>query len=514
MKKSYTLNYLKIYTWQALSVVIGFLALFIVVPKLTSTRALYGIYSICMSITIFAVYADIGFLGAGYKYASEKFAGNDLLEEIRIIGFVSFILSVFVALLSLAMLIFAINPRLLIKGLSTPREIDIASKLLFTLAIFSPLIIAQRICQMVFGIRLEDYIYQRVTIIANLLRISSVFYFFRKDVYDVVGYFLFFQLMGLAAGIANLIIIKNRYHYDLRLLLRSFRFSSEIFDRTKKLALGSFFATLIFILYYEMDVFAIGKFSGVEMAGFYAVGLTIANFFRSISGTIYAPFSARFNHFMGINDVTGLREILYSVIVLTIPLIVFPITSAVLLMKPIILCWVGVNYSSSIVVAQFLLIGFIYNFLTQPASALITAQARVKVMFLSSIAVFIIYWIGVLATFRYMGILSFAVFKFVTFTVSAAFFFTLIARFLFVKPAALLKEIIIPMIIPLLFLVVVLLCIAPLMPSVKSKGGLALVIISGGFASFLATCVYYLFSGHFRGYINSLFLKIVKVRLA
>ena len=65
---------------------LGFLAFFIVMPKLTSIPVIYGIYSICMSVTMFFIYADIGFMGAGYKYASEKFAVDNLSGEISAKG--------------------------------------------------------------------------------------------------------------------------------------------------------------------------------------------------------------------------------------------------------------------------------------------------------------------------------------------------------------------------------------------------------------------------------------------
>ncbi len=510
IKKAYTSNYIRIYLWQGISMVVGFLALFIVTPKLTTVPLLYGVYSICISTTFFLTYADIGFLGAGYKYVSEKFAINNLNQEIRIIGFVSFILFGSVILFSLAMLVFAVNPHMLIKDLNNPKEIAIASKLLLILAVFSPTVILQRLCQMVFGVRLEDFIYQRLSILTNLARICSIFYFFNGAKYDIVGYFLFFQSIGLIANIIFLAIIKTRYHYNFGLLARSFRFSIEIYNQTKKLALGSFFATLIFILFYELDLFAIGKLSGAEMAGFYGVGLTIMSFFRGIVGVIYGPFMARFNHFMGLNDIPGLKKFLYNVIILTLPLIVFPITSMVMLMKPMILCWVGANYNLSIAVAQFLAMTFIYNFIAQPISILITAQARIKAMCAISLGMVFIYWTGIFATFSFIGILAFAIFKFIAFTISAILYFILAAKFLEFRPMDFLKRIISPAIIPTLFLMAILAYIGRFMPVEKSKTDLLIIIGTGGLASLAATCLYYISSIYFRNYVNGEFAKLVK----
>ena len=69
--------------------------MFIVIPYLTSEPEIYGIYTVCISVSIFLAYADLGFLSAGQKYAAEYFAKGKRQEEIKVIGFTTFILLVF-----------------------------------------------------------------------------------------------------------------------------------------------------------------------------------------------------------------------------------------------------------------------------------------------------------------------------------------------------------------------------------------------------------------------------------
>ena len=83
MQKSYLTNYLKIYAWKGMSIVLNMLSIFIV-AQITSRPVIYGIYMLCVSTAIFLSYADIGFIGAGFKYAAEYYAKNDLKNEIKI----------------------------------------------------------------------------------------------------------------------------------------------------------------------------------------------------------------------------------------------------------------------------------------------------------------------------------------------------------------------------------------------------------------------------------------------
>ena len=69
----YTKKYLLIYLAQGTSMLLGMLSLFIVTPFITSNKEVYGVYAICVSLTIFFSYADIGFLGAAQKFSAESY---------------------------------------------------------------------------------------------------------------------------------------------------------------------------------------------------------------------------------------------------------------------------------------------------------------------------------------------------------------------------------------------------------------------------------------------------------
>jgi len=507
MQKSYTFNYLKIYFWQGIAIVLNLLSMFIVIPRLAHNPAIYGIYVVCISANIFLTYADIGFAGAGYKYASECFAQKNLEEEIKIVGFIGFILFLFVIIFALTVSGIALNPRILISNINNAAEINIASNLLFILALFSPVIIFQRILDIIYGIRLEQFILQRIMIAASLLKILSVLYFFKNDRYDIVGYYLFCQLVYLSALFFCLLIAKIKYKYNFIVFLKSIKFSKPMFNKTRTLAFGSLFSTIMFILYYELDAFAIAKLFGLENVAIYAVGFTILSFLRSLLGVLYAPFLARFNHFIGLHDIDGLRNLYRNILSLTLPFVIFPIVSLALLMEPLIHSWVGNYYEKSVLIAQLLIMGFIYGFFTYPASFLIIAQEKIKILYLTSAISPIVYWTGIVLTIPYIGLTSFALFKFISMSISSLLYLFITLKFLDISAGGFVRKILGPVAIPLSFLILSLSYLNQFMPVEKNALNLFIVIATGGLAFAGALFFYYLFSSHFRNYTQGLFRK-------
>lgn len=508
MSMSYTSNYLRIYLWQTVAIVLNFLSMLIVTPCLSELPTIYGIYSFCIATSIFFTYADLGFLSAGYKYVSESFARKDMEEEIKIMGFVSFILFIFVLLYTFAIIFIAVDPRILIRNLNSQEEFKIASRLLWIMAFFSPTVIFQRFLQTVCGVRLEDFIYQRISILSSAIKLVSVFYFFHSAHYDIVGYFFFSQLINLLGSIFTVFIIKTRYHYDFSLLIRSLKFSVKIYKKMKNLAFSSLYMTFTFVLFFELDLILIAKLLGPEPTAFYAIGLTLSSIFRSIYGVLYGPFVARFNHLVGLKAHEELKDFYQNVIILTMPLIIFPLLSVVLLMRPFIYSWVSHHYAPSLIIGKFLSLCFIYGFLSYPASILIIAREKIKLLYLISTIQMFIFWAGVLATYQIFGINSFALFKFIAFTISAAVYLYISLNFMELKLIEFLKKIMNPIIVPSLFLVISLLYLNKFMPLEKNKVNLLRVITTGGGICFLATWLYYLFSIPFRRYINQIFGKI------
>lgn len=508
MQHSYTKNYLKIYFWQALSIVLGFVSMFIVVPFLSSDQATYGIYTVCMSVTIFLSYADLGFLGAGQKYAAEAYARGEDRREAELIGFAHFVLLCVVLAMSLVFLYLSFHPEQLISGLDSEKQVTIAHRLLLILAIFSPTIVMQRMLQMIFGIRLREYNFQKINIGGNILKILSVFYFFGGENYDIVGYYLFLQLITVGTILGGIWSAKRTCGYDFRLLIRCFKFSKDIFRQTKSLAFASLFATLSWVLYYEFDAIAIGKILGSTAVAIYAIGLTVLSFFRSLLGVCFSPFSARFNHFIGMGQTADLKHFYGHILTIMFPVVIFPLTAVAIMAKGIVISWVGPAYEPSIPCFQWLVLCNVLGFVSYPAGMLLLAREKIGMMNIINTFLPVVFWVGVILTVGMLGVMSFALFKFIAFFLTGILYIYFSIQFLNWSFWIFVRQVVLPYLPALAVMIAVLLLLQGVCIDGKNKLNLLinLLIAGGGIVIGMttagATC------GYFRQYIYSLVRKI------
>lgn len=444
LQNSYTRNYFNIYLFQTLSILLGFASLFVVVPYLSSNKEIYGIYSICISITVFFSYADLGFLSAGTKYAAECYTKDQVDGELKYLGFSHFILFVCMLLFTVLFVIIGLHPEWMVKGLDDPEKYRTAQKLFFILAVFAPTTVLQRLPQMILSIRVKQYLYQQIQIVGNIIKIASVFYFFTGGRYDIVGYFLTFQLITLICSLLACIQIRRKFSYDFRLFWRYFRFSKAVLKNTYVLALSSLIVTACWVLYYELDSMAIGKLLGAQDVAVYAVGFTILNFFRSLLGILYSPFNTRFNHFCGQGNIDELKHFYQNIIVMTFPLVVFPITVLTYAAGPLVLSWVGVAYEQSVVISQWLIMCNIFAFIAYPAGMLLYALEKVKAMYVVNVVSVVVFWGGVILTLHDWGTNAFAIFKFVTFVLTGIIYLKISLDFLQISFIQFVKRIIVP----------------------------------------------------------------------
>lgn len=429
-KISFFKNYLHVYIWQIIALLLHFLSLIIVLPFITENKPVFGIYSMCISISIFLNYADLGFVKAALKYGGEYFVSKRFEDEKKIYGFSSFILFLMISLISLMFIFFSLNPNLLINDIYLEEHILIASRLLIIQAIFSFNTVLLKYLDCIFQVRVEQYILQRYKILGNVLKILSVFYFFHITNYEIIEYYLFVKIIDLGVLVIGFVIVKKRYGFSFFDFLNNFRFSSEVFKKTKKLAFNSLYVTLCFILYYELDVFFIGKYFGLEEVAIFSLALFFLQFLRSLSSIVLSPFQSRYNHFVGLENYDGLRVFFKNVIKITMPFFVF---SGILLMvysKEIILTWSGQPYVGSVFILELFSIVFLLNFIITPGSNLLVSLLRIKEIYLINTVVVFVFWLGIFFSYKLYGVKSFPIFKLLSSIIFSIFYSKIVLNFL------------------------------------------------------------------------------------
>ena len=442
MDKNLTKNYINIYFWRSISIISGFLSLLIVVPHLSNNQELYGIYAFCISFSMYLTYADIGFLGAGQKYAAEEFAKGNRDEEIKIFGFTGAILLLMVLPFSLAMIYLSFTPERVINDLSIEGR-KIAGNIFLIIGVLSPIqVIIQRLVQSILIIRIKDYISLRIDLVFNILKIFSVFIFFAKARYMVVEYFLFISLMTLFSSVIILIFIYKSENYDFIKLVKSIRLSDKYYQKTKKLAIGSLFLTIGWLIYYELDFIIIGKWFGPHEVAIYAIGFTFLNFLRTLWNTVFSPYSQRFNHFVGVGNMLGLKKLASNIVNYTLPLCVIVTGVLVIFAKPLVLFWVGPDYLRSVIILQILVLGTGFAFITKPASYYFTAETKYKYIYILAITLPLVFLVGMRIFVPIYGITGFAIAK--TLAMIVGFFVSTVGISSIVKPVQIMRNWFIP----------------------------------------------------------------------
>lgn len=480
----------------------------IVIPMISSNKTLFGIYSICISTSIFLSYADLGFVSAGIKYAGEYYAKKDSNKEIQLYGFTGLVLFVFVSIISVIYLYLSFHPNILIKDLNDPLHLLTAGKLLLIQAIFSYNTVLQRFTEGVFQVRIQQYIFQRISIIGSTFKIASIYYFFNGGQYNIVGYFLYIKIIDLIIYVTSLIIIEKKFNISFKKFLQYFKFDKAIFSKTKELAVSSLAVTILWILYYELDLIIIGRVLGASSVAVFAIAFTFMKLLRTLSSVVFSPFQNRYNHFIGLKDVKGLKILVKHVISFFIPIFLFPLISIVILSNQIVQTWVGDTYLNSSIIIATLSINFMFGPIRIPGANLLIAFERIKEMYIINILMVITYWVGITFSIEYWGLNSFAFFKLISGIIAVLFYAKFFIQFLDLNINSIIKKTSI-FVIPIFIQCALLINVGRYLHIDQGHLNLLIVIIFGGFTSIIGLGITYLLSKEYRSIIDINFSKLL-----
>jgi O-antigen/teichoic acid export membrane protein len=423
----------------------------VVIPFLSANQEYYAIYALSISFSLYLTYADIGFLSAGQKYAAEQYALNNQEEEVRILGFTAAILILMFLPFTLSMLYFSSNPGLLIAELSEEGK-QLASNMFLIIGFLTPFqIILQRLIQSIIIIRIKDYVSLRIDILFNIVKISSVFYFFQNDKYMIVEYYLFSVSITILSAILIAFIIKKGENYDFLSLIKSIRVTSKYYRLTKNLALSSMLGTISWVLFFEIDLILIGNWIGVRGVAVYAVAFAFLKFLRTLWNAVFSPYSQRFNHYHALKELSQLKVLVTNIVDYTLPLCLLVTTVLIISAKHIVLFWVGVDYTSSIPILQVLIFGTVYGFIIQPAKYYMLSTTKYR--FLNALAVIttVVFYFSLFIFYPIYGVFGFAISKGIAATV--VFIFSVYILNKEISIVSTLKKGIMKLIVPVSFII-------------------------------------------------------------
>lgn len=441
MSESYTLKYIKMYAAEFISILLGIVSLFVVVPYISGNKEIYGVYSLCISTMVFLSYADLGFLGASMKYAAEFYQRREKDKEIEVLAFGGFILFLIACIISIGYLVLSFNPGILIKGINDSPHLATAKTLFLWMAVLSPFIGLQRLTQCIFSIRVENYIYQFINIVGSVLRILSVFYFFSNGRYEICSYFVFIQLVPIICSFISLVIASKRYQYGFLHILKSFKWNGKCFHLTKDLALSSFLMTLSWILYYEIDQIVIAKMYGPEQVAIFAIGFSLLNYIRMFLGGLFSPFTPRFAHFKASGDLHGLKTFFTTVVHITFPIVVCPLVALSILSKNFVYAWSGPQYDSAISLTIMLVLLNLFASISYTGGSIVTVFEKTKLLRKLAVSLPVIYWFGILILPSSLSVQAFGIMKIIVFMIMVIIYLGVSTKLLGIQKGTLLFEI-------------------------------------------------------------------------
>lgn len=364
------------YAHQAGAFVTRMATLAIVTPLLATHKDLYGIYSVCMSLMFFLNYADIGFLAAAKKHAASFAAEGRIDLEQRYLGFGLMISLVGGVLFALICSVAMFHPELLFHDISDTSDEHVAFFLLLFTALSAPLVVAQRILAVSFEIRIEGFIPQRWAMAGNILALVVGVFVLKGGRESVVLYY------GISQGLGGMVLwitsweARRRHGYGLVALLRNARWDARVFGHLRNLTVAGTWATIMWVLFYELDMVYVGAMLDLSIGAGFGVALTILSVFRVINGLLYLPFATQANRIVGVADSGAFRTFIRKMLCDLAPFILYPALSVSILAHPLVHAWVGEQYGDSVGLVRILSLTFALSFLGYPWDILIVSQER------------------------------------------------------------------------------------------------------------------------------------------
>ena len=264
------------------------------------------------------------------------------------------------------------------------------------------------------------------------------------------------------------------------------------------------------MLFYELDSIAIGKIYNAEAVALYAIGFNILSLIRSVLGAFYSPFSARFNHFIGLGLEGELKEFIINIMIISLPIVLFFLYPLYILSEPLVVAWVGVDYLDAVPMVGLLVLCNIMAFVNYPMGMVLVAKKEINALYISNALLPVIFWLGILLFGSILGVYSFALFKLVAFLFSSLYYIFLLNKVFAISLRTFIKRIIIPFIPSFLLVSVILVLLKDVTVAEKSVVNLMKVGLMEVFTMGVGVSVSIMFVPTLRNYISTRIIPLFK----
>jgi hypothetical protein len=153
---------------------------------------------------------------------------------------------------------------------------------------------------------------------------------------------------------------------------------------------------------------------------------------------------------------------------------------------------------------------YFFTFLSNPTGIAMVAKQNIRSLYLSSTILPIVYWIGIVLSFRNYGLLSFGIFKFVAFAVSGLIYLYYCNSMFAINWLAFIKKNVFPSVLTVLLLLVIDHFLNPFLPLTKGKVEFAKYVAVASIYGILGMAFYWSIAKDFQEIVREIFLSLMK----
>ena len=350
---------------------------FVLMPFIVSHvgKEVYGVYILATTFTGYLGLLDFGISTAIIKYVAE-FSGKSDHDNVNSIVSASF--SFYVAVgcaTALTLFVLSIFFESLFKV--APANKLIVKQIFLIVSISSLFIWPGRTFE---GVLLGSQRYGILAITGNVMTLLSAIatYLILSSGLSIIYYLMasyFFNVLKF-----GIYYIWSQRHILRRKIIFPY-FNQAVFRLIFKFSFYVFLSSIVNVVIFNLDNFIVGAFVSVQAVTLYSVSASLQNIFRFISSLIGGPLFPANAEMEGKGEIEKQKVLLLKGTRLMTLIFIPMVISTIIFSRPLIINWMGEDFTGSIVPAIVLLMFWVFNGALEIGAGMLTAKGHVKDIF-------------------------------------------------------------------------------------------------------------------------------------